>query len=73
MRYFAVPTEPTAAQLAEVADETEVLGLRDGSWFVAVDTQLVDEYLPQWIQDASTLNIPGEPHRCVQCGALDRG
>ena len=67
MIYMRTETEPTEAQLAEVAGtaiEGAALG-QPGYFFVAFDDE--KHSTPSWLA-GDILNIPGEAYRCPDCG-----
>ena len=67
MRYFLTDVEPTQEQLDAcegTALDAQLLG-QEG-YFVAVG----DDTKPEWLGEAEDLNVPGEPHRCPNCGEV---
>jgi hypothetical protein len=68
MRYFRQSEEPTREQLAQISSEVRTLAIPNDAVYITVEDD--DEELPNWLQAAEVLNVPGEPARCRNCGAL---
>jgi hypothetical protein len=66
MRVFRVDDKPTAGQLAEISSRVEVLPVRLDGYYLTVEDD--DEVLPKWLPPTKLVNVPGEPHRCRNCG-----
>jgi hypothetical protein len=66
MRVFRVDDEPTASQLAEIQSQVHVLPVRLGGYYLTVEDD--GEDLPSWLPPTKLVNVPGEIHRCTNCG-----
>jgi hypothetical protein len=66
MRVFKVAREPTEAELRAVngeAFDAEIIA--ETGYYVVVPE---DTVIPTWLEQGDVVNIPGEPHRCTNCG-----
>lgn len=69
MRYFKVDVEPSSTELKAVNGSViDGKALGAAGFYVAVEK--IDGEKPAWLEAAEELNIPGEPHRCLNCGEL---